>query len=173
MANAVKTATDVRAERQSLADAKNHPMRALLLVVGSMSTLAQTHDSMAENPPAPPSPRSQNLRAIICSAAAVAMERMELPIPNWSRSCGGQVGFFPQHTGGSRSTSSDCPMSPFPRCPTRKLADVLNFMVFRIGGASVPAPRRAVHHCRSRPPCASSRSTRSASSTTGSAWWRC
>ena len=112
-------------------------MRALLLVVGLMSTLAQTHDSMAETrPPAIPTftkPQSDYLLGCGGCHGENGTSNSKL-VPELR----GQVGFF-LNTPEGREYLVRLPNVAFSTMSDQELADVLNFMVFRIGGASVPA----------------------------------
>jgi hypothetical protein len=112
-------------------------MRALPLVVGLMSTLAQTHDSMAETrPPANPTfTKPQSDYQLGCGGCHGENGTSNSKLVPELR---GQVGFF-LNTPEGREYLVRLPNVAFSTMSDQELADVLNFMVFRIGGASVPA----------------------------------
>lgn len=112
-------------------------MRALLVAVALIPSLAQMSGSMAETRPS-------------------AVHAFTRPQSNYLLSCGGchgengisnsrlvpdlqdQVGFYLNIPEG-REYLVRLPNVAFSIMSDRELTDVLNFMVFRIGGASVPA----------------------------------
>jgi mono/diheme cytochrome c family protein len=118
-------------------------MRALLLAVGLLSPLAQMNISTAQTrPPAP--------------IRSPAVPTFTKPQSNYLLGCGGchgengisnsklvpdlndQVGYYLNVPEG-REYLVRLPNVAFSIMSDQELTDVLNFMVFRIGGASVPA----------------------------------
>lgn len=112
-------------------------MRALLVAVGLVASLAHTHGAMGENRP-------------------LAVPSFTRPQSNYLLGCGGchgengisnsklvpdlheQVGYYLNIPQG-REYLVRLPNVAFSIMSDQDLTDVLNFMVFRMGGASVPA----------------------------------
>ncbi len=112
-------------------------MRALLVAVGLVSSLVQMQGSMAEiRPPAVPTftkPQSNYLLGCGGCHGENGISNSKL-VPDLH----GQVGFYLNIPEG-REYLVRLPNVAFSIMSDQELTDVLNFMVFQIGGASVPA----------------------------------
>ncbi len=112
-------------------------MRALLLAVGMVSSLAQLNYSMADTPPPaiPGFTRPQSNYLLACGGChgenGISNSKL---VPDLFD----QVGFYLNLPEG-REYLVRLPNVAFSIMSDQELTDVLNFMVFRIGGASVPA----------------------------------
>jgi hypothetical protein len=112
-------------------------MKALLFAVGVVSSLGQMNDSMPQiRPPAVPTftkPQSNYLLGCGGCHGENGVSNSKL-VPDLHD----QVGFYLNIPAG-REYLVRLPNVAFSIMSDQELTDVLNFMVFRIGGASVPA----------------------------------